>query len=162
VTVRRAAIITVVTLVVLAVMTSSVWMRQECTWVDAVSGSTRRQTLWRPGFASEPVVTVSPLETRFGELGLVWTHDWRQVRGNYQTLWGGNTGSAHGPAPLIYDLAASPNLQEALIASSSDEELRELFRVLTEGTRDKQEIVIAAACRKALAVSASQPTRESQ
>jgi hypothetical protein len=66
-------------------------------------------------------------------------------------VFGRNVGHAHGwPAPEIYDLALSPDLQQSYLAASSDTEVRDFFRVMSSGTDEEKKAAVEAACNKAL------------
>lgn len=129
---------------------ASPYVRQDLGWIDAISGSKKMQTEWRFGLRTTPVITESPLARRYRKLGLKWTFDWRNVKGTYIDSFGRSVGHSHGSAPEIYSLAAHPELQRAWLAVSSDDEVRELFRIMTTGTVNEQRIAIEAVAEKAL------------
>lgn len=124
--------------------------RRELDWVDAVSGSRRSQTQWWFGWSAGPVTSESPLAARYRKLGLAWEPDWRNVRGDTLDVFGRCIERSHGPAPEIYTMA-DPQLQEWYLAAASDDEVRELFRVLSTGTKAEKEHAVDAAGDKALA-----------
>ena len=143
--------------IILAVVVTTAFLlvpthvRQDLGWVDSVSGSQKSQTVWRFGASSTPVVSESLLATRYRELGLRWEPDWKNVRGTYADLFGRRVGSAHDwPAPEIYTFATSPGLQRSYLAASSDDEVREFFRVMSGGTGEQQKAAVEAACDRAL------------
>lgn len=121
-----------------------IFIRQELGWIDSVSGSRKEQTVWRFGWSTNPVVIVSPLETRFRELGLRWQPNWCNVKGTYKNVFGANRGSGHGPAPEVYYLAFHPEVQQAFIQASTDDELRAFFRVMSTGTEAEQRSAVEA------------------
>lgn len=136
-------------------------VRQDLGWIDSVSGSRKDQTVRRFGPTAAPVVQDSPLARRYRKLGLQWHPDWRNVRGDYVDLFGRNVGHEHGwPAPEIYTLATTEGLQERFLNASSDEEIRQFFRVMTTGTDAEKRAAVDAACEKAL--TATPTTRLAQ
>ncbi|HEV2296231.1 MAG TPA: hypothetical protein VGR35_20470 [Tepidisphaeraceae bacterium] len=88
-----------------------------------------------------------------------WEPDWKNVKGTYVDAFGRHVGSAHGwPAPEIYSFALSPDMQQSYLAASSDEEVRELFRVMSSGTEEQKKAAVEAACNRALGeYAATQP-----
>jgi hypothetical protein len=91
-------------------------------------------------------------------MGLTWQPDWRKVAGTYRGLLGQRMGSSgHGSAPPIYFLATHHEGQRSLITVSSDEELRELFRVLTSGTEAEQAAALDAAFDRVLNTPSTRP-----
>jgi hypothetical protein len=129
---------------------SSIYVRQDLCWIDAISGSQKRQTVWRGGASSSPVVSDSLLAERYRKLGLRWEPHWRNVEGTYRNAFGRSVGHAHGSAPEIYDLSMSRVLQGSYLAASSDEDVREFFRVMSSGTEAEKKTAVEAACDKAL------------
>ncbi len=127
-----------------------VHVRQDLGWIDSIGGSQKRQTVWGSGAESAPVVSESLLAARYRKLGLQWEPDWENVKGTYVDLFGRHVGSAHGSAPEIYSFALSPDLQQSYLAASSDDEVRELFRVMSSGTEAEKKSAVEAACNKAL------------
>ena len=147
---RRFWIILAVVLIA-ALLLIPMNVRQDLGWIDAISGSQRSQTVWRFGPASTPAVSESLLAARYRRLGLKWEPAWKNVKGTYIDLFGRNVGHAHGwPAPEIYSFALSPDLQRSYLAASSDEQIREFFRVMSSGTEDEKKAAVEAACNKAL------------
>jgi hypothetical protein len=141
----------VVVIVALLLIPAGMSVRQDLGWIDSISGSQKRQTVWRSGAESTPVVSESLLAARYRKLGLQWEPDWKNVKGTYIDLYGRNVGHAHGwPAPEIYSFALNPDLQQSYLAGSSDEEVRELFRVMSGGTEEEKKSAVEAACNKAL------------
>jgi hypothetical protein len=140
--------------IVAALLLSSTHVRQNLGWMDSISGTQKSQTVWRFGVASAPAVSESPLAARYRKLGLTWQPDWRNVKGTYVSLFGRHIGSGHGPAPMIYPLA-SADVQQSYLAASSDDDIREFFRVMSSGTEQEQKAAVEAACDKALGESAA-------
>jgi hypothetical protein len=124
------------------------FVRQEFGWIDTVSGSKKSQTITRLGATLPPVIAVSPLETKFHDLGLVWQPDWRNVRSSAIPLFGRSHSLGHGRAPAILTLAGLPDIQRYFIDHSSDDEIREFFRVMTSGTEAEQDAAIDVLCNK--------------
>jgi hypothetical protein len=136
-------------------------VRQDLGWIDSISGSRKDQTVRRLGPTSAPVIPDSPLAQRYRKLGLQWQPDWRNVKGTYVDLFGRHVGHEHGwPAPEIYTLATTEVLQERFLNASTDEEVRQFFRVMTTGTEAEKKAAVEAACDKALArASSTRPAR---
>lgn len=151
---RRFGIIVAV-VVVAALLLMPTDVRQDRGWIDSISGSQKSQTVWRFSAASTPVVSESLLASRYQELGLQWTPDWKNVQGTYVDMFGRRIGSAHGCAPEIYVLAVHSDLQQAYLAASSDDDVRQFFRVMSSGTKEEKKAAVEAACNKALAESAA-------
>lgn len=125
-------------------------VRQDLGWIDSISGSQKRQTVWRIGAVSSPVVSESPLAARYRTLGLKWEPDWKNVQGTYVDVFGHRVGSGHGFAPEIYSFAVLPNLEESFLAASSDDDVREFFHVMSSGTEQEKKAAVEAASNKAL------------
>lgn len=153
---RRLWIILAVVVVVVVVgavllIPTPMYVRQELGWIDSISGSRKAQTAWRWGATSTPIVSESVLATRYRELGLQWEPDWKHVKGTYIDIFGGHVGTSHGwPAPEIYSMALSPDLQRGYLAASSDADVRAFFHVMSSGTREEQRAAVEAACDQAL------------
>jgi hypothetical protein len=125
-------------------------IRQDLGWIDSISGSHQTQSTWRFGWSSPARVTDSPLAIRYREMGLQWQPNWCNVKGTYVNIFGRKIGSGHGRAPAIYFLAVHPDLQQAYINQSSDDEVRELFHILSSGTEAEQDAACEAATNRAL------------
>jgi hypothetical protein len=146
-------------LVIVTVLFIPATVRQDLGWIDSISGSQKRQTVWRFGAASMPVMSESLLAARFRKIGLQWEPDWENVRGTYVDIFGRNVGHEHvWPAPEIYTLAVSPGLQRSYLVASSDDDIREFFRIMSSGTEDEKKAAVEAACDRALGeYAATQP-----
>ena len=154
---RFPLILTVV--VVTGLLLASSRVRQDRGWIDSISGSQKRQTVWRFGMASAPVVLESPLAARYRKLGLQWEPDWKNVKGTYFDLFGRNKGSAHGwPAPEIYSFALNPDLQHLYLDASSDGDVQEFFRTMSTGTEEEKKAAVEVAFNTALS-AAEMPRR---
>jgi hypothetical protein len=130
---------------------TGIHVRQDLGWIDSISGSQKRQRVWRVGAASTPAVTESLLAARYRKLGLQWEPDWKNVKGTYIDAFGRSVGHAHGwPAPEIYSLALNRDLQQSYLAASSDDDVREFFRIMSSGTDEEKKAAVEAACDKAL------------
>ena len=148
---KRFWIILAVVVIVALLFIPGTHVRQDLGWIDSISGSQKSQTVWRSGAESTPVVSESLLAARYRKLGLQWEPDWKNVKGTYLDIFGRNVGHAHGwPAPEIYSFALSPDLQQSYLAASSDQEVREFFRVMSSATEDEKKAAVEAACNKAL------------
>ena len=141
----------IVAVVVVAAFFIPTNVRQDLGWIDSISGSQKSQTVWRFGKTSTPVLSESLLAARYRKLGLQWEPDWKNVRGTYIDVFGRSVGHSHGwPAPEIYSFATSADLQRSYLAASSDDDVRELFRVMSSGTEQEKKAAVEAACNKAL------------
>jgi hypothetical protein len=137
--------------VIAGFLCTGVHVRQDLGWIDSISGSQKRQTVWQFGLSSSPAITESLLAARYRKLGLQWEPDWKNVKGTYLDIFGRNVGHAHGwPAPEIYSFALSPDLQRMYLAASSDDEVREFFRIMSSGSDAEKAAAVEAACNKAL------------
>lgn len=143
-------IVAVVAFIASILLPAPIYVRQDLGWIDAISGSQKTQTLWRVGRSSLPFIIESPLAARYRKLGLTWEPDWRNVKGTYVNALGRHVGSGHGFAPEIYDLATSADLQNAYIAASTDDDIRQFFHTMTTGTDTLKKAAVTQACDKAL------------
>lgn len=119
-------------------------------WVDAVTGSRKRQTLWLWGIDSQPVIEPSALELWLIAREGAIQHDWRHTEGTWKTIWGRSTGWSHGRAPATYSLSY-PGLIEIFVRESSDEELAAFVDTMRHGSRDEKDAAVSAASDRILA-----------
>ena len=110
--------------------------------VDAVTGSVERQTTWPLGITTGPRIDVSPLEQRLSAMGAAFTRDWRLLTRTDRNIFGGATRRGCASAPPIHSLGAALDL---FLATATDDEVRELVRVMTTGTEAEQSAAIEAA-----------------
>ena len=116
-------------------------------WVDAISGSRKQQKTWSFGYASPAVVTESPLAKRYRELGLRWEPEWRGLCARHFSLFGTYVGVSCGRAPPMHGMSF-PGVQEWYLQTASDDEVRELFRVMNTGSEEEHKAAVTAACEK--------------
>ena len=148
---RLWIILAVIVVLAALLIPTPIYVRQDLGWIDSISGSQKSQTVWRLGSSSSPIVSDSLLAERYRKLGLQWEPDWKNIKGTYVNAFGRHVGSAHGwPAPEIYNLALSPDLQQSYLSASSDDEVREFFRIMSSGSEPERKIAVEAACNKAL------------
>lgn len=118
--------------------------RHEMAWMDPVDGAIRRQSTDYLGRSGPMVVTDTPLGRRFRAMGLSWTPDWRLLHDREISVTGRTLSRACGSAPPIYTLAGLPEVQEAYIRHASDDDLRQLLRILSTGDEQQQREAIEA------------------
>lgn len=123
--------------------------REHAGWIDAVSGSTRRQTIWMIGYEGPARMRQSPLDHAYRRLQLGWKPDWRKIKGDGINFFTGSRVRSHGMAPPIYALL-SPQLQSWYVASASDDEIRRLFETMTTGSIEEQKAAVEAAAERGL------------
>jgi len=107
--------------------------------IDAITGTMEWQTTWPFGLTRGPALDVSPLELRLKKMGTPYARDWRFLHNTHRTVFGRAMGYECGSAPPIYSLR--PVLQD-FANVSSDEQVRELVRVLTTGTEAEQRAAV--------------------
>ena len=124
-----------------------VGVRQESSWVDAVSGSMKRETVSAWGRSAGEVAEPSALATRLRRAGIAWTPEWRFLHTVNVNAFGRAVGYECGTAPPIYQIR--PVLGE-FARGCNDDGLREFVRVMQTGTEAEREAVVGAAGEKGL------------
>lgn len=119
-------------------------VRRTARSIDAVTGSTRVQTTWLRLFSTAARTAASPLETRLRALGVGWTPAWRHATSNDYNLFGQAISAGSGPAPAILGFHDA-RVQTRYLASATNDEVRELARVMQRGTPDQQRAAIERA-----------------
>lgn len=125
----------------------SIEVRHDMTWVDSIAGSTKRQTTWRYGTTSEPVIERSPIAMRLERIGEGWVPRWQALGVRGRTVYGSRTSIGCSTAPPIYGLWS---LQRHFIGGSSDDEVREFVRIMQEGSEEEQRKAVDTAADIAL------------
>jgi len=126
--------------------------RSDMVSVDTIGGSRRSRTICRFGLPSSTVTRTSPLEVRFHQLGLNWQPDWRLLQKTDRDLLGRSLGCGMGAIPPIGFLSGHPEVQQAYLQEASDEQVRQLFHILTTGTEFEQKAALRDVFDKAYAV----------
>ena len=145
--IRQLAVITVV-VVVAALLLLPISIREDRGWVDAVSGSHQRQTIWFWAFPTRPRLTPGAIETRLRAMGMQWQYDWRLLYTTPRDVFGRATSRGCGFTPPIYPLHGG--LGQDFVNASTDNDLREFFRTMQSGSNKQQEAAVDAAIQKAL------------
>src|SRR5689334_18369613 len=99
---RRLVVVGVVLL--LAIATPVVTVRQVESRMDAVTGSMTEKTVWLFGITSGPRVDTSALELRLKRSGIPWTPSWQFLHRTHCNIFGGATCRECGSAPAIYQM----------------------------------------------------------
>jgi hypothetical protein len=120
--------------------------------MDAVSGSTRLQTVWPFGVTFGPRVEASSLDIKMRQLGIRWNPDWRFLYNTHKTILGTATLHECGSAPPIYQM--TPVLTE-FVRTASDQEIRKFVQTMESGSDAEQNEAIEAAGDRALRPIAS-------
>ncbi len=129
-------------------------MQQERSWIDAVSGSMKRETVSAFGRSSGEIVKPSPLEQRLSQDGISWTPDWRFLHNVRRTAFGRAAGYECGSAPPIYQIRP---LLAAFARASSNEQLRDFVKVMQSGSEIEQKTAVDAAGEVGLQAMAARP-----
>ena len=90
-----------IAVIVLVTLSRNLTVKREMGWTDAVTGSTKAQSLWLFGIDTTPVVRQSALAAWLERAEGKTSYDWRHVRGTWMTLSGRSRGFGHGRAPAI-------------------------------------------------------------
>ena len=143
----RIGLISVAILGLAVVACPFVGVREDTQWIDAVTGSTRRQTVWTFGITRGPSVGPSPLETRLRDKGIGWSADWRFVSETQRTLLGTAISRGCGIAPPIYQIRS---MLGEFVSVSSDDDLWEFVRVMQSGGDEEQRAAVNAAVEQVL------------
>lgn len=125
-------------------------------WVDAVTGSMRRQTVWPFGTSRGVVTQASPLELELCQRGIRWSADWRFLSEADRTLLGNATSRGCGVAPPIYQIRS---VLGQFASASSNDELREFVRVMQSGSEDERRAAVDGAGDKGLSAGRSGTAR---
>lgn len=110
-------------------------VREDNLWMDAVTGSRRRQTIWLHHFSLGARVEPSPLELRIKRMGLACMPRWQFVAGPECTLLGGAVVNVCGRLPPIYLVGM---LGQDYAQSASDAEVIKLVQTMQTGSDAQQ------------------------
>ena len=127
-------------------------VRDEWAWVDARSGSIKRQTEWLFGIKTEEVIQPSSLELWVREHGRSHEHQWRTLAITSKTLFGHPVVFACGMAPPIYQLRP---LMGDFVAMATDEELEQFVQVLDDDAENEQEEAVRLASERVMSATMS-------
>jgi hypothetical protein len=134
------------TMFAVAIASIALPLKRQMQWVDAVSGSTKEQCIWRFGYNDPAVIQRTELADWIEAQEGTHTFDWRHVNGTWKTLWGTPRDFGHGPAPAIYSLQGP--MMDSFVNRSSNDELREFVEIMRSGTKSEQYDAVFAAIDK--------------
>ena len=140
------AIIAVVGVILLAWALVAVPVRQDLRWVDARSGTEKRQSVWLFFVRTGLKVEQSAVDRRLRAMGAAWEPDWCFLNDTSRNAIGRPIRFACGvPSPRIYDMHM---LQQAFCDVATDDEVRTLHRTMSDGTDDQRKAAVDAVMSK--------------
>ena len=114
-------------------------VRKDKTWMDGVTGSIVKETIWFNRFSTGRRLTPSAIEIRLNKLGVQFTPKLRYVSGPEKSLFGATVLRACGSVPPIYRFPGDLN---DLVANSTDQQLLSFVNVMQNGTDAQQEALV--------------------